>query len=208
MARWSVVALLVFVACASSNPAPHPKPAVDPAVEPTIVGAVEEAVIQGSVEGAEGARIGRRVGIVAGVVAAVVGGPETESLDDMIDRYRDTRNAVQTTATVIAATHGAVEGAKRGYELDLQFAELTQIAGLEAFRPYPDLIEVRFTDHALVPEIARVLAGREGRAVTIEAAGDDAFEVRDELLELDAPGRFHAVRNSDLAVVLMRIEYF
>jgi outer membrane lipoprotein SlyB len=205
MARWSVVALLFFVACASSKPAPPP---VDPAVEATIVGAIEEAAIQGTVEGAEGARIGRRVGIVAGVIAAVVGGPETESLDDVVDRYRDTRDAIQTTATVIAATHGAVEGAKRGYELDLQFAELTRIAGVEAFRPYPDLIEVRFTDQALVPEIARVLAGREGRAVTIEAAGDEAMEVRDALLELDAPGRFNAVRNNDLAVILMRIEYF
>ena len=35
MARWSVVALFFFVACASSKPAP---PAVDPSVEPTIVG--------------------------------------------------------------------------------------------------------------------------------------------------------------------------
>lgn len=203
MARWSVVALFLFVACASSKPAPPPDP--DPVVEPTIVGAVEEAVVQGTVEGMEGARIGHRVGVVAGVIAAVAGGPETESLDDMLDRYRDTRNAVQTTATVIAATHGAVEGAKRGYELDLQFAELTQIAGVEATRPFPDLIEVRFTDKALVPEIARVLAGRDARTITFE--GREALAVRDALLDLDAPGRFTVVRDYDYDGAVMRITY-
>jgi hypothetical protein len=206
MARWSVVALLVFVACASSNPAPQSDP-VDPVTEPTIIGAVEEAAVQGSAEAAQGAYIGRRIGVVAGVIAALTGGPETESLDDMLDRYRDTRNAAQNAGAIIGATHGAVEGAKRGLSLDVQFAELTQIPGLEATRPFPDLIDLRFTDRALLPDIANVLIGRDARLIEIEAAGDAAVDVRNTLVELDAPGRFDLVRNDDLAIIVMRIEY-
>ena len=206
MARWSVVALLVFVACASSNPAPPPDP-VDPMTEPTIIGAVEEAAIQGTAEAEQGARIGRRIGVAAGVIAALTGGPETESLDDMLDRYRDTRNAAQTAGAIIGGTHGAVEGAKRGFSLDLQFAELTQIPGLEATRPFPDLIDLRFTDRALLPDIANVLIGRDARLIEIEAAGDTALEVRNAFVELDAPGRFDLVRNDERMNIVIRIEY-
>ncbi|HEX6097192.1 MAG TPA: hypothetical protein VF432_12765 [Thermoanaerobaculia bacterium] len=207
MARWSVLAIAFFVACSSSRPATVDPP-VDPVTEPAIVSAVEEAVIQGSVEGEEAARVGRRVGRVAGVLAAVLGGPRTESVDDMIDRYRMTRDAAIVTATVIGATHGAVEGAKRGYELDVQFAELTQIPRLDATRPFPDLIEVRFSDFDVLPEIAAVLAGREERAIEVHAAGNAALDVRDALIELGVtPASVRATRNDEISGAMLRIGY-
>ena len=144
MTRWFPVfafALLLLVGCSTSNPAAQPEP-VDPATDPTIVGAVDEAVLEGSIEAEAAARTGRRIGRVAGVLAAVFGGPERESVDDTIDRYRRTRDAIVVTSTLIGATKGAVEGAQRGYELDLQFAELHEIEGVEVFRPFPDQIDV------------------------------------------------------------------
>ena len=204
MARWSVLALVFFVACSTSRPAPPP---VDPITEPTIIGAVDEAALQGSAEGEEGARIGRNVGRVAGVIAAVFGGPERESVDDMIDRYRDTRNFAETAGAIIGATHGAVEGAKRGYELDLQFAELTRIPGIEVTRPFPDLIEVHIDDRSPLDAIAGVLIGREARAIEIEAACDTAIDTRDALIDLGVPAVFDLVHDSRTPGVILRIEY-
>lgn len=205
MARWSVFAIAFFVACSSSRPAP---PSVDPTTEPALVSAVEEAVIQGAVEGEEAARVGRRVGRVAGVMAAVFGGPQRESVDDMIDRYRMTRDAAIVTATAIGVTHGAVEGAKRGYELDLQFAELREIPGLDVTRPFPDLIEVRFSDYDVLPQITVVLAGREERALEVEAAGNAALDVRDALIALGVePASIRATRNDELSGAMLRIGY-
>ncbi len=205
MARWSILAIAFFVACSSSRPAPPP---VDPTIEPTLASAVEEAVIQGTVEGEEAARVGRRVGRVAGVIAAVFGGPQSESVDDMIDRYRMTRDAAIVTATAIGVTQGAVEGAKRGYELDLQFAELTKIPGLDVTRPFPDLIEVRFSDYDVLPQITVVLAGREERALEVEAAGNAALDVRDALIALGVePASVRATRNDEMAGAMVRIGY-
>jgi hypothetical protein len=201
MARWSVLVFAFFVACSSSKLAP-PAAAVDPTTEPTIVGAVEEAVLQGTVEGEEAARVGRRIGRVAGVIAAIV------SDGDVVDNYRTARDATIATTIAIGATHGAVEGAKRGYELDVQFAELTQISGIEATRPFPDLIDVRFSDRELLPKIAAVLVGREERAIDIEAAGNEALDVRDALIELGLPpASLSASRNDDLSGVALRISY-
>jgi hypothetical protein len=205
MARWSVFAIAFFVACSSFRPAPPP---IDPVVEPTVVAAVEEAVLQGALEGEAAARVGRRVGRVAGVLAAVLGGPREESVDDMVDRYRMTRDAAIATAVVIGATHGAVEGARRGYELDLQFAELTELPGLDATRPFPDLIEVRFSEFDVLPKIVGVLAGREERALEVEAAGNAALDVRDALIDLGvAPASVRATRNDEISGALLRIGY-
>lgn len=205
MARWSILAVAFFVACSSSRPAPPP---VDPTIDPTLASAIEEAVIQATVEGAEAARVGRRVGRVAGVIAAVFGGPERESVDDMIDRYRMTRDAAIITATAIGVTNGAVEGAKRGYELDLQFADLTKIPEIDVTRPFPDLIEVRFSDYEVLPQIVAVLAGRTERALEVEAAGNAALDVRDALIELGVrPASIRATRNDEMAGALLRIGY-
>jgi hypothetical protein len=213
MKRWSSVlplALLLSVACTTTQPAPT-KVATDPTLDPTIIGAVDEAVAQGLDEGAEAARVGRRVGRVAGVIAAIVGGPSHESLDDTIDRYRDTRDAVTATAAVIGATHGATEGAKRGFQMDLQFAELTKVQGLDVIRPFPDQIDVRFRGaptHELVSQIATVLKDRDARAISIEGSDDYALDVRDWLLELGVgDASVHTHRNDALPIVVLHINY-
>src|SRR3954451_1938125 len=101
---------VLLTACATTQP---PAPQLDPSTDPTIAGA--EA----------GAEIGLRIGRVAGVLAAVFGGPERESVDDMVDRYRMTRDAAVVTGALIGAAKGGAAGA------DLQFAELHKIEGLE-----------------------------------------------------------------------------
>lgn len=204
-------ALLLLVACSTSKPASEPAP-VDPVTEPTVVGALDEAVLQGTIEGEAAAETGRRVGRVAGVVAAVLGGSEKgETIGETIDRYRRTRDAVETTAAVIGATNGAVAGAKRGYELDLQFAELHKLEGLEVTRPWPDQIDARFTSSPsdeLLAGIASVFAGREERAIQIEAAGDAALDIREALIALGVPASsFDVQRNDELEDVVLRIRY-
>jgi hypothetical protein len=178
-------ALLFAAACSTAPPPP-----VDPVTEPTVVAAVDEAVRQGSVEGEVAAQTGRRVGRVAGVIAAVLGGPETESLDEVVDRYRRTRDAAEATAAVIGAANGAAKGAQRGYELDLEFAALQQIEGLTVIRPFPDEIEARFGSaptQEMLEQVAAVFAGHEQRAIDIEAPGDEAYEIRTSLLALGLP---------------------
>lgn len=199
MARWPVLAIAFFVACSSSRPA---SPPVDPTIDPTLAGAVEEAVLQGTVEGEEAARIGRRAGRIAGVIAAIVND------GDVVENYRTTRDAVIDTVTAIGVTHGVVEGAKRGYELDLQFAELTKITGVDAFRPFPDLIEVRFSDYDVLPQVVTVLAGRTERSLEVEAAANAALDVRDALIELGVePASIRATRNDNLSGAMLRIGY-
>jgi hypothetical protein len=142
MKRWSPVLPLVIVvllaACATTRP---PVPDPDPVTDPTVVGAVDEAARQAAIEGREAARTGRRIGRVAGVFAAVLGGSEHESLDETIDRYRLTRDAIEATALIIGARHGAAAGAKRGFVFDQQFAELHALDGVDVIRPVPDEID-------------------------------------------------------------------
>lgn len=204
--------LLLLVACSTSKPASEPPPPVDPVTEPTVVGALDEAVLQGTIEGEAAAEKGRVIGRVAGLMAAVLGGPEKgETIGETIDRYHRTREAVEITAAAIGTTKGAVEGAKRGYELDLQFAELHQLEGLEVTRPWPDQIDARFTtapSDELLAGIAAVFANREQRAIQIEAAGDAAIDVREALIELGVPASsFDVQRNDELEDVVLRIRY-
>ncbi|HEX2833076.1 MAG TPA: hypothetical protein VHW00_08675 [Thermoanaerobaculia bacterium] len=187
----SVLALtsVFLVACASTRPAPEPAP--DPETEATIVGAADEAVTEGLAQGEEAMERGVRIGRVAGVLAAVLGGPERESLDDMIERYRITRDATIVTATAIGTTRGAIEGAKRGYELDVQFAELLKIKGIAATRPFPDQIDIRFpgapNDDTLT-QVAAVFLGREERTIDIESSDDSALDIRETLIAHGLPG--------------------
>lgn len=200
----------LLAACSTAKPASEPVP-VDPLTDPSIVGAVDEAVLQGSNEAVAAARTGRRIGRVAGVLAAVFAGPESESLDDTIDRYRQTRNAAEATGAVIGATKGAVAGAKRGYELDLQFAELHEIEGLEVMRPFPDEIEARFAgapSAQTLSELAAVFVGREERAIDILAAGNGAVEIREALIALGVPGDgIDAHRDDEVRGVVLRVRY-
>ncbi|HEY0143374.1 MAG TPA: hypothetical protein VGF48_20950 [Thermoanaerobaculia bacterium] len=184
---------------------------VDPVNEPTIVGAVDEAVLQASIKGEQGAAVGRRVGRVAGFLAAVFGGPKSESLDETVDRYRRTRDAVTVVGAIIGATDGAMEGAERGYDLDVQFAELHAMEGLEVFRPAPDLIEVRFAstpDPETLVAVAAIFLKHAPRAIQIEAAGDTPLDIREVLM---AEGLTHdsiaTHRNDDLAGVVLRLSY-
>lgn len=204
------LALVLLAACSSSKPAVQPAE-VDPATDPSIIGAVDEAALQGTIQGEAAARTGRRIGRVAGVLAAVFGGPSHESLDDTIDRYRDTRDAIEVTSAIIGTAKGATEGAKRGYQFDLQFAELHEIEGLQVFRPMPDQIEVRFISDPtpqLLSAVAAVFADREPRAIEIEGAGDAAFDVRHALIERGVPAAsFEAYRDDNLTSVYLRFGY-
>jgi hypothetical protein len=203
-------ASVLLVACSTTKPAAQPV-AVDPVTDPSIVGAVDEAVLQGSIEGAAAARTGRRIGRVAGVFAAVFGGPSHESLDDAIDRYRLTRDAATAAGAVIGASKGATAGAKRGFVLDLQFAELHEIEGVSVLRPFPDEIEASFTispTQELLVRIAGVFAGREERAIDIQAPDDAALDVRESLIALGVPASsLSAHRNDELREVVLRIRY-
>ena len=209
MKRWlPVIALaLLTTACATTQPAP----AVDPTTDPTVIGAVDEAAREASIEGAQAAKTGRRIGRVAGVLAAVLGGSECESVDEMVDRYRFTRDTIELTSAAIGASKGAKAGAKRGHVFDLQFAELHQIDGVEVFRPYPDVIDIQFASspsRALLTQIAAVFTGREERVIDIDAAGDEAFDVRDKLIELGLPAAgLLAHRNDEMPGVALRVRY-
>lgn len=203
--------LLLLAACASTKPVPAPETEVNPATDPTIVGAIDEAAWQGAEEGAEAAVTGRRVGRVVGVLAAVFGGPERESIDDMIDRYRDTRDAITVTSAAIGATYGAIEGAKRGYEFDLQFAELHEIDGMQVFRPTPDQIDGYFASmpsNETMAAVAKVFIGRTERAIDIDAAGDTAFAMRDALIDMGVPSTsIVAHRNAAVEGIGIRVRY-
>jgi len=199
---------LLFVACSTSKPVAATPP-VDPVTDPTIVGAVDEAALQGSIEGEKAAEQGRRIGSVAGIIAAVAGGPSVQTPEDVIERFRRTRDAFETTAATIGATNGAVAGAKRGIELDQQFAELHEIEGVDVIRPMPDEIVARFTTSPtpeLLEKIAAVFQNREPRNVDIEAAGDVATRIGDSLSARGVTG-IEAHRNDDLAIVVLRIHY-
>ncbi len=210
MLRWvPVLALsLLLIACSSSKPA---APEVDPVTDPTIIGAVDEAVLQGSAEAAAMEPTARRIGRVAGVLAAVLGGPESESLDDMVERYRITRDATIATTVGVAATKAAGEGAKRGLEMDQQFAELHQLEGIEVMHPYPDLILVYLPsspDPELLASVAAVFQNREPRAIDVIGAGDAALNVRDVLIASGVPeSSFNAIRDDEIADVVIRIGY-
>jgi hypothetical protein len=197
-------ALLLVAACSSAPP-----PAVDSTTEPTIAGAVDEAIREGTIEGEVAAQTGRRIGRAAGIVAAVIGGPETESVDDIVDRYRRTRDAVEATAAVIGTANGAIEGAKRGYELDLEFAALQQIEGLTVTRPFPDQLEATFTStptQQTLEQVAAAFAGHEERAIDIEAPGDAAYEIGTALTALGLAG-VEAHANDELDGAVLRVRY-
>jgi len=210
MNRWlPVVALtlLVLSACATTQPVAS----VDPTTDPTAIGAIDEAAREASIEGAQAAKTGRRIGRVAGVLAAVFGGPECESVDDMVDRYRFTRDTIEITSAAIGASKGARAGATRGHVFDLQFAELRQIEGVEVFRPYPDVIDVQFASapsRSLLAQVAAVFTGREDRVIDVDAAGEEAFDVRDALIDLGlpAPGVI-AHRNDERSGIALRVRY-
>lgn len=204
-------AFLLLAACSTSKPHATEAVDVDPVTEPTIAGAVDEAVMEASIEAEEGAIQGRRIGRVVGVLAAVFGGPQSESLDDMVDRYRRTRDAITVTGALIGAAKGATAGAERGYEFDLQFAELVEIEGLQVTRPFPDEIYVRF-DGVPTPDtlaqIAVVFSGREARAIAIEGPADAALALRESLLDLGVEAaRLDAHRDDALQAVAFRVRY-
>ena len=205
---------ILLVACSAANPSANPVAApatVDPVTDPTIVGAIDEAVLEGEIQAEEALRTGRRAGRVAGVLAAVLGGPESESLDETLDRYRRTRDAVAVTTAAIGATKGAVEGAQRGYDFDVQFAELHEIEGLQVMRPYPDQIDAYIAaspNETMLASIAAVFAGREERAIEIEAAGEEAIGIRESLIRLGVPASsLTARRNDEVQGVSLRVQY-
>lgn len=198
---------VLLTACATTQQPPPLQ--TDPSTDPTIAGAVEGAVVQGAMGAEAGAEVGLRIGRVAGVLAAVFGGPERESVDDMIDRYRMTRDAAVVTGALIGAARGGAAGAKQGYDFDLQFAELHKIEGLEVIRYSADEFEGRFAN-APAPEalerIAAICVGRQGWLIDVEGAGGTAFDVREALIDGGlAHNAIDAHRNANVQGVVLHI---
>jgi hypothetical protein len=211
MTRWiPLFALVLLAACSTTQPVAEPV-AVNPVTDPTIAGAIDEAAVQGSINAEAVAPSARRAGRIAGVIAAVVGGPERESVDSIVDRYRMTRDVVEGTTLAIAASKGATAGAKRGFQLDLQFAELYQLPDVDVFRPSPDQIDVhieRVPSQQTLSRIAAVFVGREERDIEIQASGSAALDLRDSLISLGVPATsLTAHRNDDLPAAVIRIRY-
>lgn len=211
MHRWFaplVLPLVLLCACTTTRQAPPP---FDPVNEPTTIGAADEAARQAEAEAAKAVHQSRAIARTAGVLAAIFGGPETESLDQTIDRYRATRDTVLATSAIVGAIHGAREGAKRGFEFDAQFAELRLIDGVDAMRPYPDEIDVHtdgVPDHATVERIVCALNGREPRAVEVQASGDTVFDVREALVGAGLPRTTISTRrNDEMPGVVLVIRY-
>lgn len=204
-------ALVVLTACSSSRPAVATPPPVHPHIDPTIVGTVDEAVHEGLVAAERGAAAGRAIGSVVGVFAAVFGGPQHETLDDALDRYRIARDAGEAIGAVIGASRGVTAGAERGYEFDVQFAELQKIEGVQATRPRPDEIQVRLASvpsRETVAAIAAVFVGREERALDLEGPGESVLGIREELIELGVPSAsLSAHRNDTMDGVVLRVRY-
>ena len=205
-----VSVFLLLAACSTSQHSAETEP-IDPVTDPTIVGAIDEALVNGTIEGEAAAESGRRIGRVAGVLAAVFGGPESESVGEIVDRYRRTRDAVEDTSVLIGTTKGVIDGARRGYELDLQFAELHAIEGIEVTRPYPDEIRLFLAsgaDAKLLAKIAAVFEGGEQRAIDVHASGDEAVAVRESLVALGLSSSCIAAhRDDELEEVFIRVRY-
>jgi hypothetical protein len=203
------VASLFLVACSTTNP--RPAASVDPETEPTIIAAADEAVNEGLEQGEAAMERGVHIGRVAGVLAAVFGGPERESVDDMIERYRFTRDATIVTATAIGTTKGVIEGAQRGYALDVQFAELLKIEGIEATRPYPDQIDIQIDAmpaEETLAKIAAVFAAQEQRTIDVETADDSALDIREALIAHGLPSspvQAHRVDGSEGILIRARL---
>lgn len=203
------VASLLLVACSSSKPVAQQQQPVDPVTDPTVIASVSEAAMQGSIESQEAVAKVRRAAVVAGVIAAVAGGPKVDTPEGIVDRYFHAHDAVEATAATIGLAKGATAGAKRGFELDQQFAELHKLEGVDVIRPVPDEILARFSTSPtpeLLANIASVFANREQRNVDIEAPGDVASHIGDELTALGVKG-IETHRNDDLAVTVLRIHF-
>ena len=203
-------AFLLLLGCATAKPAAS-SDHVDPVTEPTLIGAVDEAVFQGTEKGEEGARIGRQVGTAVGIFAAVLGGSDGESVGHALDRFFETRELFESAGAVIGTTKGMVEGARRGYELDLQFAELCSNGAIDVTRPYIDEIHVRFAgtpNDEVLEAVAFTLVGREDRMIDIEGADDTALAIRDSLIAHGvATPSLNAFRNDERNDIVMRIRY-
>ena len=113
---------------------------------------------------------GVRIGRVAGVLAAVFGGPERESLDDMIERYRITRDATIVTATAIGTTKGAIEALSRTLAIELA------PAGIRVNTVAPGFVVTPMLTPQLeaMPDLERILvdqtpSGRLGRPEEVAA---------------------------------------
>jgi hypothetical protein len=201
-----LLAITFFLAaCATTKPA---APEVDPVTDPTIIGAVNDAAVQGTAEAAAGAEAGRRIGRVAGVLAAVFGGPQCESIDQTVDRYRRTRDAFETTGALIGAAHGSKEGAKRGFEVDQRFAQLHALNGIFVMRPYPDQIDAYLDDTTRLKDIVAIFDGHPGWVIDVEASGDAGLDVRDSLIALGVPRANTSEHRNDRAKqIILHIQF-
>jgi hypothetical protein len=198
-----LAALPLLVACATA------KPQVDPVTQPTTIGAITESAAQGADEAAHGAAKGRRIGVAAGVLIAVFGGGEHDTFGDAVDRFFETVDVAETTGALIGGVHGSREGAKRGHEMDVRFAELYEIEGMQVWRPYPDTFDAYIENPApqVLSNVAAVFGGHEKEwTIDVEGTDETALNVRDSLRELGIQN-LETHRNDDVRGVALHIRY-
>lgn len=186
---------LLSLACATSK---QPAAEIDPTTDPTAIAAVAAAAEDATNEHSSGATTGRRIGTAVGIYSAIFGGPESESIDESIARYRLARDAGQVIG-------GIISGSKRGFAFDQQMAELEKIDELDVTRPAPYVIVAQFADPQTkrLADVARIV---NGRTTDIVAAGDDAARVRDALIAHGAAAStLHSVRNDEARGVTLHI---
>lgn len=199
-----LIAVLV-AACSSTKHVPQPAPSYQPAPIPRVVDEVDETTIRIQ----DALVTGRRVGRVAGLIAAVFGGGSSETLDETIDRYRRTRDAVTVAAVVVTAAKVAIDEAEVERELDTQVDLLCELDGVEVTRLSSSQLDIRFTNDpsdATLTAVANALLARGARAIAVEGPGQSSLEIRDALIALGVePAIISAHRKNDLSGVVLRV---
>jgi hypothetical protein len=185
-----LLAVLFLAGCSVSRHAAVPRTAtcgVDPKAQPSAAAEASREAADVAADAEQGARVGHRVGVVAGFIAAIFGGGESESIEESVDRYRRTRDAITVAGAVIGAASGAAGQAEPAVAACEQFDELLKIDGIEASRPAPDRIELRSAAYPSAETIAAIAPLIEGWNIEIEAAGDAPLELRDALIRRGIP---------------------
>jgi hypothetical protein len=115
---------------------------------------------------------GRNIGTAVGVATAVFGGPQSEPIDDAIERYRVAREAGEMIGSLTEVTRFVTE--------------LQQLEGVGVSFTEEGQIDLFLADpHRNLPALASLLAKSpypEEQFIAIEGSGVYAFEIREALI--------------------------
>jgi hypothetical protein len=141
---------------------------------------------------------GRNIGRAVGVASAVLGGPQSEPIDDAIERYRTARDAGAAIGELSEATKFALA--------------LQQLEGVDVNFGDDGQIDLYLVDpERAVASVANVLANGPrplDQLIEVEGPADTAFAFRDGLIEHGLAGAaIEAYRADDLDGVALHIRY-